>query len=75
MFESTCEATGSLAAIEKRSGDYCVSIRDAAKILSTSSRTVWREIARGKLHAVRYSENRTRILASELARYMAGGES
>ena len=52
MFESTCEATGSLAAIEKRSGDYCVWIRNYAEDLTRQSRTVRREIARGKLHAV-----------------------
>ena len=71
--ESTREATGTLAAIERRAGDYAISIKEAAKILSTSTRTIWREIERGNLAAVRYSENRTRILASELSRYLGGG--
>ena len=72
--EATRDAmgTGPLAAIERRASDYAISIKEAAKILSVSSRTIWREIGRGKLHAVRYSENRTRILASELARYLGG---
>lgn len=52
--------------------DYAISIKEVAKIASTSTRTIWREIERGKLHAIRYSEKRTRVLASELARYLGG---
>ena len=63
---------GPLAALQARAGDYAVTIKDAAKICGTCSRTIWREIERGKLRAVRYSEKRTRILASELARYLGG---
>jgi predicted site-specific integrase-resolvase len=74
MLQHEATGTGPLAAIEKRAGDYCISIKDAAKLADCSSRTLWREIQRGKLASVKFSENRTRILASELARYM-GGES
>jgi excisionase family DNA binding protein len=59
-----------LAAIEARSGDYAISIKEAAKILTLSTRTVWRLIEDQKLHAVRLSERRRGILASELSRYM-----
>jgi hypothetical protein len=61
-----------MAALERHYGDYCMTVRDAAKIAAVCPRTIWREIERGKLHAVRFSENRVRVLASEMARYLAG---
>ena len=63
---------GRLAAIEDRRGDYVISVKEAARILSISTRTVWRLIAAGKLAAVQISDRRKGILASEIAQRMTG---
>lgn len=74
MLDSTGEAfaPGPLAALEARRGDYAITITEAAKISGACTRTIWREIERGKIRAIRYSSKRTRVLASELARYLSG---
>ena len=64
--------SGPLAVIEERRGDYVLSIKDAARILSISTRTIWRMIGARKLNAIQISERRKGLLASEIARHMSG---
>lgn len=64
--------SGPLAAIESRRGDYVLSIAEAAKILSISSRTLRRMIDAGTIAAIQVSPRRRGVLASELARHMGG---
>ena len=49
--------------------DWCVSLKEAARILGVCVRTVRREIERGKIGAIRVGRN-LRIKMSELRRYM-----
>jgi excisionase family DNA binding protein len=51
-------------------GDYVMSIPDAARVLSVCSRTVWRLVENRKLRAIRLSERRRGIMASEIAAYL-----
>lgn len=60
----------SLQTIEARHGDYVVSIKEAASILTVCTKTVRNMIDAGRIKALRVSERRMGILASELARYM-----
>jgi len=61
------------AAISRRSGDYGLSIREAAQRANVSPRTVWRLIRAGHLRALRVSERRRIIMASELTRHLSEG--
>lgn len=61
-----------LRALEARRGDYVVSIKEAAAILTVCTKTVRNLIGAGKIQSIAVSERRRGILASELARYMTG---
>ena len=61
---------GPRAVLVATADDYVISIREAAGILGVCSRTVWRLIENRKLSAIRLSERRRGILASDLRQYM-----
>jgi excisionase family DNA binding protein len=69
--ESEPRQAGRLAVLARHSGDYVLTLKESAEILSISDRTVQRLVASGKLTAVKISDRRIGILASELARFLS----
>ena len=51
--------------------DHANSVRDVARILDVSDRTVWRWVRAGELKAERLSPRCLRIFDSEIARFRA----
>ena len=70
-FESELCPSGMLAALAAHQGDYILKIREAAGIMSVSGRTVQRLVKAQKLRAVRLSDRRIGIWASEVSRYLS----
>ena len=62
-----------IAMLQQRSGDYALSIREAANIARVSDRTMWRLIGNKTIKSIRASERRRIIMASELARHLTEG--
>ena len=59
------------SAVLVRGGDYVMTIADVARVLTVCTKTVRRAINDRKIHAIRVSERRRGILASEVARYIS----
>jgi hypothetical protein len=59
--------------LQQRSGDYALSIREAANIARISTRTMWRLIGNNTIKSIRASERRRIVMASELARHLSEG--
>ena len=57
----------------QRSGDFGLSIREAAERANISERTVWRLVNAGHLRAIKASQRRRIIMDSELSRYLSHG--
>ena len=62
-----------IVTLQQRSGDYALSIPEAAAIARVSSRTMWRLVSDSKIKSIRASERRRIIMASELARHLTEG--
>ena len=62
-----------LVCLQQRSGDYALSIPEAARIARVSSRTMWRLVSTAKVKSIRASERRRIIMASELSRHLSEG--
>jgi predicted DNA-binding protein (UPF0251 family) len=62
-----------IVTLQQQSGDYALSISQAAKIARVSSRTMWRLIEKSQIKSIRASERRRIIMASELARHLSEG--
>ena len=67
------ELTPAAAVLRERSGDYALSIPEAAAIARVSQRTMWRLVSTQKIKSIRASERRRIIMASELARHLTEG--
>lgn len=65
--------TGSRAVLERHSGNYVMSFRDVAEVLSVSPRTVFRLVQAGRIPAINVSLRRRGVLASEVARILEQG--
>jgi excisionase family DNA binding protein len=51
------------------------SIPEAAAALGVSVRTVWSEIAKGRIKSVKVSQRRRVVTDAEIARVLSGGEA
>ena len=64
-----------LAVLASRGGDYVMTISEVARVLTVCTKTVRRAIDARKIHAIRVSERRRGILASEVARFLSQSSS
>ena len=74
MEASLPQAEGTaLQLAQQRSGNYGLSIPEAAEIAGISSRTMWRLIGAGEVKSIRASVRRRIVMRSELDRYLSHG--